>query len=369
MKFIFFFIHLPFVCSELHTFAATYAALSGLKFPGNGFFAAATLDGQQIGYCDKNEKKLVPKQDWMKRIESEGLMEENTLIEENVQQIYNNNIHDLMQQEHQTNGVHTYQGMFGCSWEDTTGSSQQFHRYAYDGEDFITLDVINNIYTASVSQAKPIAEKWNMNNEQMETLKLYHQYMCVYWLKELLFPTVAAFGKTEPNVSLLQKSPDADVRCHVTGFYSNITVIQWTKNEQDINDPALMKSGDNLPNDDGTFQRTVTLRVSPDDWKKNQYTCVVKHMGKTIQKILTKEDIKILESAEETPSYDDSGYIKLLILSLTILAAIAPIAYCIWNQNKKQQCNSSTDGVSTKSREYLLSQSSSQEASSQRRES
>lgn len=96
----------------------------------------------------------------------------------------------------------------------------------------------------------------------------------------------------EPNVSLLQRSPDSDIKCHVTGFYSNITVIQWRKNGQDINDPALIESGDNLPNDDGTFQRTVTLRVSPDDWKKNQYSCVVEHMEKTIQKVQAKEEYK-----------------------------------------------------------------------------
>lgn len=90
--------------SELHTFVATYVALSGLKFPGNEFVAAATLDGQQISYWNKTEKKLFPKQDWMKRIESKGLLGENTLIRENVQQIYINTIHDLMQQMHQSNG-------------------------------------------------------------------------------------------------------------------------------------------------------------------------------------------------------------------------------------------------------------------------
>lgn len=361
MKFIFFFIHFSFVCSELHTFVATYVALSGLKFPGNEFFAAATLDGQQIGYWDKNEKKLVPKQDWMKRIESKGLLGENTLIRENVQQIYINTIHDLMQQMHQSNGVHTYQGMFGCSWENKTGFSQPFHRYAYDGEDFITLDVINNIYTASISQAKSIAEKWNKNKEQNETLSLYHKYWCVYWLKEFLFHTIAAFGKTEPNVSLLQRSPDSDIKCHVTGFYSNITVIQWRKNGQDINDPALIESGDNLPNDDGTFQRNVTLRVSPDDWKKNQYSCVVEHMRKTTQKILTKEEIIILESAAATSPYDEYiGYVPYLILIIALFV-IVQILYCIRKKDKKQQQKTSTNYPSNES---LLSKTLSQEPSS-----
>lgn len=97
----------------------------------------------------------------------------------------------------------------------------------------------------------------------------------------------------EPKVSLLQKSPDSDVKCHVTGFYTNTTLILWKKNGQDIShSSALVKSGETLPNEDGTFQRTVTLRVSPNDWKEDQYFCVVKHMGKTIQKVLTEEEIK-----------------------------------------------------------------------------
>jgi len=50
--------------------------------------------------------------------------------------------------------------------------------------------------------------------------------------------------------------------------------------------------GDLLPNVDGTFQKTSSLHVSPVEWKNNQFSCEVKHQGKTILKILTDQEIK-----------------------------------------------------------------------------
>lgn len=56
----------------------------------------------------------------------------------------------------------------------------------------------------------------------------------------------------------------------------------------------LVKSGDTLPNEDGTFQRKLTLDVPPDEYKESQYTCVVEHksLTKTIEKTLTVNEKK-----------------------------------------------------------------------------
>ncbi len=39
--------------------------------------------------------------------------------------------------------------------------------------------------------------------------------------------------------------------------------------------------GELLPNEDGTFQKTSSITVTPDEWKKNQFSCVVEHQGET----------------------------------------------------------------------------------------
>lgn len=328
MNFIVFFIHLPFVYSELHIFVATYVKIRDLTF-----FAATTLDGQQIGYYDINQKKLVPNPDWVKRIESKPLRKEDTIIIDNVQKIYINNIFELIKQLHGSKGVHTYQGRHGC-----TSDKHTFHDYAYDGENFITLDMTTNKYKASVPEAIPIVEKWNNDREHIKTLKEYYDFGCNFWLKRFIRSTKTAFGGTVPEVSLLQKSPDAVVKCHVTGFYSNNIVLLWMKNGQDLNNPALMEFGRILPNGDGTFQRTATLRVSPDDWRKEQYTCVVKYMNKTILRSLTEDEIK--------SNYRDSSIPVLVYIICAVVALV--IAVCglfFWHlvNNNGQICGEPCD--------------------------
>lgn len=104
-----------------------------------------------------------------------------------------------------------------------------------------------------------------------------------------------------PKVALLQKNLEEYVECHVTGFRFRNTRILWRKNGQALSDPSnLVESGDTLPNEDGTFQRTVVLYVLPNIWKKNQFTCVVEHKSLTepIQKILTEGQISKFKPGE-----------------------------------------------------------------------
>ncbi len=91
-------------------------------------------------------------------------------------------------------------------------------------------------------------------------------------------------------MSLLQKSSSSPVTCHVTGFYPSGITITWLKNGQDHDEDVDL--GELLPNEDGTFQKTSTLYIRPDEWKKNQFDCVVEHQGQTIRKIPREYEIK-----------------------------------------------------------------------------
>lgn len=51
--------------------------------------------------------------------------------------------------------------------------------------------------------------------------------------------------------------------------------------------------GETLPNEDGTFQKSAVLTVSPEQRKKGLYTCEVDHQsGPTIVKTLIVENGK-----------------------------------------------------------------------------
>ncbi|XP_077082066.1 major histocompatibility complex class I-related gene protein-like [Siphateles boraxobius] len=324
------FIHL--VDSELHSFMTTYTAINGQTTAGTPEFSAVTtLDDHQIDYYDSKIKKLIPRQDWMKEFASTELWKKYIEIREKLQQIYKINIPVIMQRFTQTHGVHTYQRMYGCDYDDDTGDSHGFDEYGYDGEDFISLDLKENRYITSVAQANTTAEKWNNDREQLEFLKQYYDYECVSRLKELLHLSKATFKKTEPKVSLLQKNPDY-YTCHVTGFLFRDTSISWRKNGQAMSDSReLVKFGDTRPNEDGTFQRTVALYVFPDEWKKNRYSCVVEHksLTETIQKILTEDQIMRNKSAS------DASYIKSpALVSIPVIGVLTGL--CVLCKRRKK---------------------------------
>ncbi len=95
-------------------------------------------------------------------------------------------------------------------------------------------------------------------------------------------------------MSLLQKSSSSPVSCLATGFYPAGVTITWLRNEQDHDEDVDL--GELLPNEDGTFQKTSTLRIQPDEWEKHQYVCLVEHQGKTIRKIPREDETKSINS-------------------------------------------------------------------------
>ncbi|XP_039538410.1 major histocompatibility complex class I-related gene protein-like [Pimephales promelas] len=322
-KFIIFFIFIPLVYSELHRFIITHTEITGQTIAGTSEFSAVTtLDDQQIDYYDSNIKKLIPRQDWMKDYASTPMWKEYIEIRKHVQQIHRNNIHDIMERFNHTHGVHVYQRRYGCEYDDETGDSDGFDEYGYDGEDFIKLDLKEDRYITHVPQGFITVEKWNKDTALLTSLKQYYNHECVYWLREFLHLSKDTFNKAElPKVSLLQKNPDY-YTCHVTGFLYRDTSISWRKNGQAMSDySAFVESGDTRPNEDGTFQRTLTLFILPDEWKKNNYTCVVEHKSLTepIQKTLTEDHIKTNRSASDALSF---MYLALIIIISFIVVLI-----------------------------------------------
>uniref|UniRef100_A0A8C1QMA8 Immunoglobulin C1-set domain-containing protein n=1 Tax=Cyprinus carpio TaxID=7962 RepID=A0A8C1QMA8_CYPCA len=294
MKFIIFFIHVPFVYSEFHTYITSYTGINGHTIPE--FSAVTTLDGRQIDYYDSEIKKLIPRQDWMKEFASTDIYmwKEDTEIRVRVQQIYKNNIHVLIQRFNQSHGVHTYQRMYGCGWDDETGASEGFDQHGYDGEDYVALDVKQLRYITPVQQGVITMNKWNNDTAQLEFLKQYYQHECVNWLKHFL---------------PLRK---VDLERRGSLSFRN-----------------LLRSKKLLPNEDGTFQKTSTIIIGPDEWEKNQFVCVVEHKGRTFRKILTEDEIKSNNSKF-------NSFVNFFIIFIPVHNSECKM--CIWECNSFQLC-------------------------------
>ncbi|XP_026121651.1 major histocompatibility complex class I-related gene protein-like, partial [Carassius auratus] len=89
-----------------------------------------------------------------------------------------------------------------------------------------------------------------------------------------------SLSSVSPQVSLLKKSSSSPVVCHATGFYPKEVTISWMKNDQEHHEDVEV--GELLPNEDGTFQKTSTITVTPEELKNNKFSCVVEHQGETI---------------------------------------------------------------------------------------
>ncbi|KAK7136580.1 hypothetical protein R3I93_016804 [Phoxinus phoxinus] len=337
MKFIILFFYIPLVYSELHTFITTYTGIHEQTTTGiPEFSAVTTLDDQQIDYYDSNTTEMIPKQDWIRNYTSTELWKEDIEIRKYVQQMYRNIIPVLMQRFNQTHGVHTYQRMYGCEWDDETEDSHGFDQYAYDGEDFISLDLKENRYIASVQQALLTAMKWNNDRTRLTIQKQYFQYDCVYWLKKFLNFSKDTFKKAVPEVSLLQKEDSDYHTCHVTGFLFRNTSILWRKNGEALSDSSNLTSGDTLPNEDGTFQRRLTLYVLPGERREDEYSCVVEHksLTETIQKNRTVNKSK--RNSKKPESASDTSYIIYLVPIIIILVTGLLIGlYVRWKHRMK----------------------------------
>ncbi|XP_061110028.1 patr class I histocompatibility antigen, A-108 alpha chain-like isoform X2 [Conger conger] len=286
----------------LYGIHATYAASHSIKYfytavtPGTDFpefTAVGLVDDEQFVYYDSNITTTIPKTEWMKKNVGEDYWDRESQKFLGSQQTFKANIGIAMQRFNQTQGVHTAQVMYGCEWDDETGATGGFDQQGYDGEDFVALDTKTWTYIAPRPQGEITARRWNNDGAKIENWKQYTTQICVEWLKMYV-----SYGKStlerrvKPQVSLLQKDTSSPVTCHVTGFYPRAVMVTWKRDGQDLD--MGVERGETVPNGDGTFQTRSHLRLKPEDWKRNTYTCTVQHKSLEDDIILpvTEENIK-----------------------------------------------------------------------------
>uniref|UniRef100_A0A668AUT3 Ig-like domain-containing protein n=1 Tax=Myripristis murdjan TaxID=586833 RepID=A0A668AUT3_9TELE len=182
-------------------------------------------------------------------------------------------------------GIHTYQMMVGCEWDDDTGVTNGFWQYSYDGEDFVAFDLKTLTWIAPTPQAVITKHKWEGLPGNTEYRKNYLTQECIDWLKKYV-----DYGR----MSLLQKTPSSPVTCHASGFYPNKIMLFWRRDGEEVHEDV--DHGEILHNHDGTFQKSVDLDVSSvkaEDW--GRYSCVFQLSGVN-EDIVTKLDPKVIKT-------------------------------------------------------------------------
>ncbi|XP_062292394.1 major histocompatibility complex class I-related gene protein-like [Scomber scombrus] len=255
------------------------------------FVAVGMVDDVQIYHYDSKTRRLEPKQDWMNRVAEDDpqFWKSYTAICLGYHQLFKGYIETLKHRFNQTGGVHIFQWLVGCEWDDESGEVNGFRQVGYDGEDFLSWDVKTNTWIAPKQQA--VITKNNWNNDKV--LMAYYKYTITqelpYWLQKLMMYGRSSLMRTElPSVSLLQKTPSSPVSCFATGFYPDRAEIFWRKDGEELHENVEL--GEILPNHDGSFQMSVDLdlsSVTPEDWRR--YECVF-HLSGVKDDIITKLD-------------------------------------------------------------------------------
>ena len=76
--------------------------------------------------------------------------------------------------------------MNGCEWDDETGEVTGFNQFAYDGEDFISLDLKTETWIAPTPQGVITKLKWDQDKPQLAYLKNFYIQECPIWVKRFL---------------------------------------------------------------------------------------------------------------------------------------------------------------------------------------
>nr|ARO85815.1 MHC class I antigen [Ctenopharyngodon idella] len=331
-------VHLAY--AGMHSLKYFFTGVSGdIDFPE--YTAVGLVDEGQFYYFDSNIKQAVPKTEWIRQNEGADYWDRETQNMVGYHQNFKNSIQILKERFNQSAGVHTFQEMYGCEWDDQTRATNGFIQDGYDGEDFLSLDLKEMRWISPVQQGFITVQKWNKDRAYIESDKNYFSSVCIEWLKKYLEYGKSSLQKTvSPQVSLLQKDPSSPVTCHATGFYPSGVTITWMKNGQEHHEDVDL--GELLPNEDGTFQKTSTIRVTPDEWKKNEFSCVVEHQGKTVT-----ED-KIRTNNGESFSI---GIIVGALAAVVLLIIIAVAGYVVYKKKQGfKPVSGSDDGSNSSAR-------------------
>ncbi|KAK2887658.1 hypothetical protein Q8A67_015886 [Cirrhinus molitorella] len=285
-------------CASTHSLTYFFTAVSGdINIPE--FTIVGLVDEEQFIYFDSNMKKVVPKTEWMKQKEEADYWDTQTQLADGTHHAFRNNIQVA---------------------KDRLEQQMGFVRKVMM-ERTLSLDLQEMRWISPVQQGFSTQNKWNNNRAYLEARKHYFSTVCIEWLKKYVEYRKSRLEKTvSPQVSLLQKDPSSPVTCHATGFYPSGVTITWMRNGQEhYTDVDL---GELLPNADGTFQRTSTITVTPDEWKKNQFSCEVKHQSKTIRKILSEKEIRT--------NRGDSVPIGIIAFAVILLIIIGVAGYMVY---------------------------------------
>uniref|UniRef100_A0A8C6S2W7 Ig-like domain-containing protein n=1 Tax=Neogobius melanostomus TaxID=47308 RepID=A0A8C6S2W7_9GOBI len=259
--------------------------------------SVGVLNDLVIFHYDSETKRMVPKQEWMKRVTEDEpqYWETYTQVYLNNEQIIKAELETLMQLLNLTEGLHILQSILGCDWNNETDEVRGYYLNAFDGEELIALDWETQTWVSKQPAfvTKLMQERFG---EAAYWKKLLENFYADYLKKFVRYGEKTLTRKELPEVWFLQKSSSSPVTCFASGFYPDKAKLFWTKDGEELQEDW----GKIRPNHDGTFQSSVSLDLSSvptGDW--DRYSCVFQLSG-VKDDLITKLDPGLIRTNGET---------------------------------------------------------------------
>ncbi|XP_077404171.1 class I histocompatibility antigen, F10 alpha chain-like [Vanacampus margaritifer] len=286
------------------------------------YLVVGYVDGVLIVRYDSKSRKAKAKQDWMNKINEVDPHYWEAQTQKNIysEQVNKINIEIAKERFNQTGGVHMFQEMYGCEWDDETDEVDGWQHLSYDGEDFISFDLSTLRWIAVKPQAVVTKHKWDQDDVGNQHLKFYYSEICPFYLKKYVSSGKDFLMRTElPVVSLLQKTPSSPITCHASGFYPSVSALFWRKDGEELHEDVEI--GELLPNHDGTFQTTAHLKAELPADAEGRYECVFQLAGVKDEMVTKLDRRSILSNHEE----DATKVTLAVVVPLALLALLAPL--------------------------------------------
>ncbi|XP_026155513.1 major histocompatibility complex class I-related gene protein-like isoform X2 [Mastacembelus armatus] len=317
-----------------HSLTYFLTASSGLQtFPE--FVGVLMVDGVEMGYCDSDIKTVETRQDWVEKLKKKYPDEFDQHVEQCkvAHERTKSRIANINQHFNQTGGLHIFQEIDICEWDDETEEIDGHVLFGYDGEDFISLDVKSQTWQFK-DMAATYQHKWDKDKARLKFYFILTTNICPEILNISLIYGSSSLQRTDlPSVSLLQKTPSSPVSCHATGFYPDKADLFWRKDGEQLHEDV--DHGEILPNKDGTFQMRVDLKLSsvrPEDWSR--YDCVFQLSG-VKNHIVTKLDKdQIRTNWGGDPQFPVAAVIGAVVGLLLLAACISGLF--IWRKKNNE---------------------------------
>uniref|UniRef100_A0A8B9H7M4 MHC class I-like antigen recognition-like domain-containing protein n=1 Tax=Astyanax mexicanus TaxID=7994 RepID=A0A8B9H7M4_ASTMX len=162
-----------FVLLETHSLQYISTAMTpGTNFPE--YTLVGLIDLEPVVYYDSNIRKMIPLVEWME--------------EKNDKHYWDSETEKQTELLCVSAGIHMLQRRSGCEWDDYEDdrTKRGYFQFGYDGEDFLSLDLKTETWTAASSKALITKTKWDANVRATKYRKNYLENDCILWLQRYL---------------------------------------------------------------------------------------------------------------------------------------------------------------------------------------